>query len=94
MPAPKNYKLPTAKKGESVYLTNPGGAVHLVPLEIAREQLRRPGFRRATADEIAELEKRAGYQTFDNPIATPFDQMLKAEPDVEPAKEVEPVGKA
>jgi hypothetical protein len=63
----------TAKPSDdSLWIVNPGGALHLVSREHAREKFREVGWRKATAAEIAELEKRQGNQRFDDPIAEPW----------------------
>lgn len=95
MPAPANYKLPPAKKGETLYIVNPGGAVHLVTVQAARALFQKPGYRRASAEEIAALEKASGYQTVERPIATPFKRTLDVEidPEAEAEPEAKPKGK-
>ena len=55
-----------------IWIVNPGGALHLVTREHAREKFREVGWRKATPAEIAELDKRKGNQRFDDPIAEPW----------------------
>ena len=55
-----------------IWIVNPGGALHLVTKEHARTLFKSVGWRKATAAEIAELEKRKGNQRFDDPIAEPW----------------------
>ena len=57
---------------ETLWIVNPGGALHLVTKEHARTLFKSVGWRKATAAEIAELEKRKGNQRFDDPIAEPW----------------------
>ena len=60
------------------HIVNPGGAVHDVTKERARELLREVGWRLATPAEVAELKKRGGHQTADDPICKPFAGLLEA----------------
>ncbi len=61
------------------YVVNPGGAIHACSREIAAECFQRPGWRKATPEEMVELERRKGHQTADNPICKPWS----TEPDQE-----------
>lgn len=57
---------------QKIYLVNPAGAIHVVSREHAKWRLRSPGYRKATAAEIAALEAADGFQRFDQPIAAPW----------------------
>ncbi len=58
---------------KTYFLVNPGGAIHEAPRELAAERLREAGWRLATADEVAELKRRGGHQTADNPVCEPWN---------------------
>ena len=47
---------------ESIYLVNPGGAVHNLPETLANERLKQPGWRKATEEEIQRLMDQGGTQ--------------------------------
>ena len=68
---------------KSYHIVNPGGAVHQVTYELARELLGQPGYRMATAEEIRELRNRNGHQTFDDPIAPPWTAEPTPDPDLD-----------
>ncbi len=52
------------------YLVNPGGAIHEVTEQHARQRLALGrGWRVATKEQIAEYKRRGKHQTFDDPIA-------------------------
>ena len=55
-----------------LWIVNPAGALHQVTRAHARERFQSAGWRKATPEEIAELQKRGGKQVFDNPIAAPW----------------------
>lgn len=69
-------KKTAAPAPADVWLVNPAGALHQVPLEIARERLRTAGYRIATEEEVEELRAQGFNQRFDAPIATPFAETL------------------
>ena len=67
----------------TVYMVNPGGAVHEVTRSHARARMRADRrYRLATDREIAELGERQGMQRFDDPIAPPWsDAAFEADLD-------------
>lgn len=74
-------RRPTAPEVERTYfIVNPAGAIHEVTREHATMRLKQVGFRLATRDEVAELNKRGGNQRWDRPICQPWSP----DPDVEP----------
>ncbi len=54
--------------GKVIYIVNPAGAVHACNRDHARARLKQKGYRVATAEQVAELERRQGHQVADNPI--------------------------
>lgn len=69
-------------EADPVYLiVNPHGTMHVVTADHARERLRLPGWRLASADEKAAYKKANGNQRFDRPLAARFDP----EPDIDEA---------
>lgn len=72
-PAPKPARRRRGGEPERVYhLVNPKGAIHTATREHARVRLAQPGWRLATAEEIAALEEVGGHQVFDAPICKPW----------------------
>lgn len=61
------------------FIVNPHGTIHEVTRDHAAERLRQAGWRMATNDEIAELERRGGNQVHDRPICQPWSP----DPDVQ-----------
>ena len=57
------------KAGKVYYIVNPAGAIHTADYEHARWRLASPGWRSATADEVAKLKASGGVQVHDKPIA-------------------------
>ena len=47
---------------KSIYLVNPGGAVHNLPETLANERLQQGGWREATEEEIQRLKDQKGAQ--------------------------------
>ena len=84
MPKAKTNVVKT-QEPRFVFLVNPGGAVHDVTVEHARVRLRRPGWRVATAEEIAQY-KAQEIQRADQPIAAPW-KPEEAELDLIPTPE-------
>lgn len=72
---PKKSKEPE----KTYFIVNPHGCIHEVSYDLAKQVLRKIGYRKATQAEIEELKKHEGHQTFDDPIAEPFNP----EPDAE-----------
>lgn len=58
------------------YIVNPGGAVHEVTREHARERIRSAGWRMASDAEIKAYQDQA-IQRADQPIATPFVESVE-----------------
>ena len=72
MPKAKPRSAVKQQEEKTVFIVNPGGAVHEVFRVHARERLRSPGWRIATAEEIAEYHARV-IQRADDPIAPPWN---------------------
>lgn len=89
MAAPKSAGAPQspqpdrqARKGPRRYfIVNPAGAVHEVDREHAAWRLKQPGYRLATADEVAALERQGGHQTSRKPIAAAYNPTLDDDDD-------------
>ena len=73
---------PLTPKEKTYYIVNPAGAVHAVDYEHAKWRLALPGWRSATAAEVAALNAAGGNQVHDRPIAPPWTP--------EPAEMAEP----
>lgn len=67
-----------SKAASDVQIVNPAGAVHLVSVAQARDLLARVGYRKATAEEVAQLAAQGGRQTWDAPIAATWAQEVAA----------------
>lgn len=50
------------REEKSIYLVNPGGAVHNLPETLANERLQQEGWREATEEEIQQLHDQKGAQ--------------------------------
>ncbi len=59
------------------WIVNPSGTVHSCDRAHAAERLREPGWRMATAEEIAKAKEPGAVQQFDQPFGKPFS----AEPE-------------
>lgn len=51
------------------YIVNPAGAVHACDREHAQARFQQRGYRPATPEEVAELQRRHGHQVAGKPIA-------------------------
>ncbi len=54
------------------WIVNPSGTVHSCDRAHAAERLREPGWRMATAEEVARAKAPGAVQQFDRPFGTPF----------------------
>ena len=98
-PAPKGQgtatKPPPKPKEERTYfLVNPSGTIHAVDYEHAKWRLASPGWRSATADEVAKLNKAGGNQVHDKPIAPRWTAEPEALAEPDEAAEVQGSGGA
>lgn len=71
------------------YLVNPDGAIHAMPYSLAKARLGVIGWRMATKEEIAKLQKQKGTQRAGKPICKPWS----SEPPEEEQELPEPVKK-
>lgn len=67
---PPTERAPKASK--RYFIVNPAGAVHEVTRAAAADRLKQPGYRMATAEEVAALDAANGFQQFDRPIGKPY----------------------
>ncbi len=59
------------------WIVNPSGTVHSCDRAHAAERLREPGWRMATAEEIARAKAPGAVQQYDRPFGTPFAPELE-----------------
>lgn len=72
-------KRPAATPARRYFIVNPKGAIHEVDRAHAAWRLRTVGWRMATKEEVAELDRRSGRQVHDDPICPPWSP----DPDVQ-----------
>jgi hypothetical protein len=60
------------KEERDYFIVNPAGAIHSVSYEHAKARLALPGWRMATAEEVAKLKARGGNQVHNKPICQPW----------------------
>lgn len=80
-------KAPAAAPvGRRYFIVNPKGCIHEVERDHAATRLKSsPGWRMATAAEVAELDARGGEQRADSPVCTPWSPDPDAQIDVDAA---------
>ncbi len=71
--SPNKRAAAGGEESKTYYVVNPDGAIHDAPWELVVECLQRPGWRKATNEEVAELKRRNGHQVPDNPICEPWN---------------------
>ena len=65
-------KTDKPKEERDYYIVNPAGAIHGVDYAHAKQRLAQPGWRMATAAEVAKLQAAKGRQVWDKPICEPW----------------------